>query len=406
MHDATDMDLLRRFAAENSQRAFATLVERHVNLVYSAALRRTGNPHAAEEITQAVFIILAEKAGRISRQTILPGWLYQTTRLTAASFLRREFRRTRREQEAYMQSQSDEAHPGTTDETWRRLAPLLEDAMGHLGETDRAAVILRFFNGQSFAEIGTAFGLTENAAKKRVNRALEKLHRYFQRRGLSFTTANIAGSMATHSIHAASAGLAKTISAVVVLKGATATTSTLTLVKGALKIMAWSKTQTAIVTVAIIFCAVGSTTVIIGKIRPHHYNAKDFWETQWPTGLPAGQVIPGLNAPATAATDISHPVSPPQLCSISGLLNGCMQATGFHYLIETNVAAGAVEFGNTNVLNGTEWVAAVENILQTGTPGWWDSGNKRFRKENLVLIKIPDKKVVLVLPKDKAAKYE
>src|ERR1700685_103564 len=98
MHDATDMDLLRQFAAENSQSAFAVLVERHINLVYSAALRKTGNPHAAEEITQAVFIILAEKAGRISSQTILPGWLYQTARLTAAGFLRREIRRLRREQ--------------------------------------------------------------------------------------------------------------------------------------------------------------------------------------------------------------------------------------------------------------------------------------------------------------------
>ena len=104
MHDATDMDLLRQYADGNSDAAFAALVSRHLDLVYSAALRKAGNPHAAEEITQAVFIILAQKAGRILDKTILPGWLYQTARLTAASFLRREIRRVRREQEAYIGS--------------------------------------------------------------------------------------------------------------------------------------------------------------------------------------------------------------------------------------------------------------------------------------------------------------
>ncbi|MGC9943082.1 MAG: sigma factor [Verrucomicrobiota bacterium] len=91
---------------ENSHPVFAALVERHINLVYFAALRKTGNVHAVEEITQAVFIILAQKAGCISDKAILPGWLYQTARLTAAGFLRREIRRMRRQQEAFMQSQS------------------------------------------------------------------------------------------------------------------------------------------------------------------------------------------------------------------------------------------------------------------------------------------------------------
>ena len=111
MHDATDMDLLRQYADGNSDAAFAALVSRHVDLVYSAALRKTGNLHAAEEITQAVFIILAQKAGRIVDKTILPGWLYQTARLTASSFLRRETRRVRREQEAYMQTEPHTVAP-------------------------------------------------------------------------------------------------------------------------------------------------------------------------------------------------------------------------------------------------------------------------------------------------------
>jgi RNA polymerase sigma factor (sigma-70 family) len=158
MHDATDMDLLRQYADGNSDAAFAALVSRHVDLVYSAALRKTGNLHAAEEITQAVFIILAQKAGRILDKTILPGWLYQTARLTASSFLRGEIRRVRREQEAFMQSQFDDLsrRSETKAETWEQLAPLLEDAMSQLGDRDRAAVVMRFFGGKSFAEVAAA----------------------------------------------------------------------------------------------------------------------------------------------------------------------------------------------------------------------------------------------------------
>ena len=114
------MDLLRQYVHRNSEKAFAALVTRHVNMVYSAARRKTGNAHAAEEITQAVFIILAKKAERLRDGTILSGWLYQTARLTSASFLRTEIRRARREQEAYMQSLSSE----TESNVWPEIEPL------------------------------------------------------------------------------------------------------------------------------------------------------------------------------------------------------------------------------------------------------------------------------------------
>ena len=263
MHDATDMDLLRQYADGNSDAAFAALVSRHVDLVYSAALRKTGNPHVAEEITQAVFIILAQKAGRIVDKTILPGWLYQTARLTASSFLRRETRRVRREQEAFMQTESQTIAP---NETWEQLAPLLEDAMGQLGDKDSAAVVLRFFGGKSFAEVATAAGVSENAAKKRVSYALEKLHRYFSRRGVSSTTAIIAGAISANSVQAAPVALAKSVTAIAVAKGAAASGSTLTLVKGALKLMAWAKAKTAMVVGVGILLATGTTTIAVKKI--------------------------------------------------------------------------------------------------------------------------------------------
>ena len=269
MHDATDMDLLRQYAVGNSDAAFAALVSRHVDLVYSAALRKTGNLHAAEEITQAVFIILAQKAGRIVDKTILPGWLYQTARLTASSFLRRERRRVRREQEAFMLIRLARRSETKADETWRLLAPLLEDAMGQLGDKDRAAVVLRFFGGKSFAEVAMAAGVSENAAKKRVGHALEKLHRYFSKRGVSSTTAIIADAISTHSVQAAPVALAKSVTAVAIAKGAAASGSTLTLIKGALKIMAWTKMKTAIVVGASVLIAAGTTEITIKEIQKH-----------------------------------------------------------------------------------------------------------------------------------------
>src|ERR1035438_9226430 len=171
MQESQDSELLRQYAREKSDAAFATLVARHVNMVYSAALRKTGNPAAAQEITQAVFIILAQKANRLLPHPALSGWLYQTTRLTAANFLRTEIRRTRREQEAYMQSLSRQTEP----ELWTQIMPLLEDAMGDLREKDRNALALRFFEGKTFQEIGAAFRVSENAARKRTDYALEKL---------------------------------------------------------------------------------------------------------------------------------------------------------------------------------------------------------------------------------------
>jgi len=271
MDDATDMDLLRQYARRNSDTAFAALVSRHVNLVYSAALRKTGNPDAASEITQAVFVILAQKAGRIPDKTVLPGWLYQTARLTASSFLKSEARRARREQEAYMQTELRTASP---DETWEQLAPLLEDAMGQLREKERAAVVLRFFGDKSFAEVATVSGVSENAAKKRVRHALEKLRLYFSRRGVSSTTAIIAGAISAHSVHAAPAALANSVTAVAVAKGAAASGSTLTLIKGALKIMAWTKAKTVIVVGIAAILTVGTTSTGIYLHRNGPFSSK------------------------------------------------------------------------------------------------------------------------------------
>ena len=207
-------------------------------LVYSAALRHVGTAAQAEEITQAVFIILARKASGLRPDTILEGWLYETTRLTSLSFMRGERRRQFREQEAYMQSTLQES---TDDLLWNQLAPLLDEAMSRLGRKDRDAVILRFFKEKSVREVATTLQVNEPAAQRRILRALEKLRKFFTKRGVSSTTAIIAGVISANSVQAAPVALAKSVIAVAIVKGVMVGGSTLILVKGTMKTMTWLK---------------------------------------------------------------------------------------------------------------------------------------------------------------------
>jgi RNA polymerase sigma factor (sigma-70 family) len=243
MQEWDDIALLREYIERGSEEAFAALVRRHVDRVYSVALRHMGNPHEAEEITQAVFVILARKARSLRRGVILGGWLYQTTRLTAVTVTRSQVRRARREWEAHMQDASND----NETEVWSQITPMLDNALADLREMDRHAVVLRFFYGKSMREIGAALGGSEDSARMRVNRALERLRKYFLQHGVSSTTATIAGAMSANSLQAAPMALAKTATAVALMKGAAASASTLTMVKGALKVMAWTKAKVAIV---------------------------------------------------------------------------------------------------------------------------------------------------------------
>lgn len=265
-----DAALLQQYARTNSEEAFSQLVARYLNLVYSAALRQVGNANQAEEISQAVFVILARKAGSISQSAPLAGWLYQTTRLTAANAIRAEIRRTRREQEAYMQSLANETEP----DVWNQIAPLLENAMGSLSAHERDVIVLRFFQNKSLQEVAHTLGASENAAKKRVQRALEKLRNFFAKRKIVLTTAIIAGVVSANSVQAAPAGLAVTITAVAA-QGAAASSSTLTLIKGGLKIMAWTKVKTTVVAGAALLLAAGTTTVAVKGISAYRESAQE-----------------------------------------------------------------------------------------------------------------------------------
>jgi RNA polymerase sigma factor (sigma-70 family) len=199
-----DMQLVRDYAESGSEQAFSKLVAQHVNLVYSVALRKVRDAHLAEEITQNVFVILARKAKSLKADTVLSGWLCRTARYVSADTLKIQRRRQIREQEAHMQSVLNENEP----EAWVHIAPILDDALGSLDQKDHDAVVLRYFEGKDLREVGASLGMKEDAARMRVNRGLEKLRKFFSRKGVALSVSAIAASVAANSVQAAPAGLA------------------------------------------------------------------------------------------------------------------------------------------------------------------------------------------------------
>jgi len=282
------MDLVRQYAHSGSETAFAELVRRHLNLVYSVAFRFMGSPADAQDVTQAVFIVLARKADSLKEKTVLTGWLYETTRFTATRALRTKARRLAREQEASMETHLTNSED---DNVWQQLEPHLESAMARLSAADRTLLALRYFEHRTGAEAAEALNISAAAAHKRTNRALDKLRGYFLRRGIALSTVAIASCLAANSVQAAPIGLAKTVSLIGAAGGTAAGGSILELAKGALEFMAWTKTKTAIVATVGLLLTGGTATVVKQTWFPSINNAWFQADPSQAASAPDGLVV-------------------------------------------------------------------------------------------------------------------
>lgn len=204
-----DEDLLREYARHRSEAAFAKLVSRHIDLVYSTALRLVREPNFAQDVTQTVFIGLACKPNAVREPRALACWLYRATRYAAANALRTERRRRQRESDIMQMNVND----SSTETIWQSLMPHIEEAMASLDAMDQNAVVLRFFQGKTLREVGATLGLSDDAAQKRLSRALDRLRLHFRNQGIDTSTALLGTALAGHAVQAAPGGMASSVTA-------------------------------------------------------------------------------------------------------------------------------------------------------------------------------------------------
>ena len=243
-----DAELLRSYAENRSEAAFAELVQRHVNLVYGAALRRVGgDTHLADEVTQTVFTTLARKAGRLVRHPVIVGWLHRSTHYAALDALRDKLRRDQAVKT--MNANADPNRNRGPEINWEEIRPVIDSLLDRLNEHDRGALLLRFFENRTFAEIGAAMRLTEDAARMRVERALDKLYVQLGRRGIKSTTAALASVLAAEAVTAMPAGLA-----------GSATGAALTASSGAMGVFTFMSTTKLIVAIVGVAALTGAVS--------------------------------------------------------------------------------------------------------------------------------------------------
>ncbi|MDB6095190.1 MAG: polymerase, sigma-24 subunit, subfamily [Verrucomicrobia bacterium] len=214
MHDDDDVSLLRRYARDRSQAAFAALVQRRIGLVYSCALRRVGNDtQLAEDVTQEVFSALARKAPELCQRSCLLGWLHVSAQRAAAEIVRTEQRRKSRETQATLMENILHPPTATPETDWTHLRPLLDELITDLKDVDREALMLRFFEKRPFAEIAATLSLTEEGARKRTERAVERIRAELARRGVTSSSGALAFVLAEQTASAVPAALAGNITA-------------------------------------------------------------------------------------------------------------------------------------------------------------------------------------------------
>jgi RNA polymerase sigma factor (sigma-70 family) len=212
----SDLELLKDYVQGKSEESFTALVNRHMNLVYSAAIRQVRSPQLAEEVVQSAFIDLARQADGLAPNTVLTAWLYKVTRRTALNTLRRETRRQIREQVAF-----EVTAMNAPCNDWSKVESILDEAMHTLDEPDRTAILLRYFENKSLREVGRVIGASENAAQKRISRAVERLREFLAKRGVAVGASGLVLAISVNAVEAAPVGLTATVSAAALLSGTT-----------------------------------------------------------------------------------------------------------------------------------------------------------------------------------------
>ena len=266
-----EAQLLTEYAATRSPDAFRGLVDRYVNIVYAAARRQVRDAELARDVTQAVFLVLAEKAGELDPGRPLSGWLLRVARYASANAIRARARRAHHEQRAaQMLSTNSDSRAGGE---WETLSPLLDEGMGRLRPRDRDVLLLRFFEQKTAREVAEAMGISEDAAEKRISRAVGKLRDFFQRRGVAISLVALTTTLAAHTAEAAPVGLTMSIAS-----AASATTTTTTtafagsIAKGTVITMASAKTKSLLVaSLALLLLGGGAVAVtkMVTSSKPH-----------------------------------------------------------------------------------------------------------------------------------------
>lgn len=265
--DMNDQELIQAFVDHHSEAAFAELVQRHLGFVYASALRQVQKPDLAADVAQAVFLLLARKAPGLRREVVLSGWLFRSTRFVAARAMRAEQRRQHREQEAAVMNLQNQS-PEPDEALWGNLGPHLDDALAALSEADRRAVLLRFFENKRMREVGERLGLGEDAAKKRVTRAVDKLRAFLTGRGVTLSSVALGALLVKLPSQAAPAGLAPAICAATGA-GAVATSATIAdLVAGGLRDWLWLKTRTLLPWAAAVAVLLMGTAILVFEQSP------------------------------------------------------------------------------------------------------------------------------------------
>lgn len=293
--DRTDTELLDAFARRRDGAAFEQIVARYAGLVYSAAMRQVG-PALAEDASQAVFFILAQKAQQVDGRT-LAGWLVNTARYASLASRRAEVRLKQREQKAAQMQPEHESRDASAD--WAQLSPLLDEALSKLDEKDRSAVTLRYLQGKSVREVAAAMSTTEAAAGKRATRAIQTLRDYFARRGMRLSAESLGCAMSAHGLVDVPTALTGKLAAGSVGTAGTLSGSAATIVKGTIPLMATAKAPALIATAAVVLLG-GGAAIVATQVD---YSRTAISPTTLPTDGPIIQASAGV-APAT------QPVAP------------------------------------------------------------------------------------------------